>query len=139
MKKVILSAVLLGAFLVSCENDSLNSDNPLEVQEVQVDMSDFSLYVDQDDLAGKSADSFEKCVSMKNLEYRLAKNSGLAKKMYDIEYNTRKAIALKGNGKGKPGSGGGGGGTTSSIFEGAITIPVVVNIIEQFSGQVTQS
>jgi len=140
MKKVIFSAAVIGAFLLSCENDSLNSENTLaEVQEVQVDMSDFSLYVDQDDLTGKSSSAFEKCVSMKNLEYRLAKNSGLAKKMYDIEYNTRKAIALKANAKGKPGSGGGGGGTTPTIYEGTITIPVVINIIEQFSGQVTQS
>ncbi|MFX0555943.1 zinc metalloprotease [Maribacter sp. CXY002] len=139
MKKVILSAVVLGTLFFSCENDSLNSDNKLEeLQEVQVDMSDFSLYVDQDDVTGKSENSFEKCVSMKNLEYRLAKNSDLAKKMYDIEYNTRKAIALKANSnKGKPGGGGGGG--TPSIYEGAITIPVVINIIEQFPGQVTQS
>jgi hypothetical protein len=141
MKKVILSVALLGAFLVSCENDSPISDNTVEEsQEVQVDMSDFSLYVDQDDIAGKSASSLEKCVSMKNLEYRLSKNNGLAKKMYDIEYNTRKAIALKGQAnKGKPTGGNGGGGTTPSIYEGAITIPVVINIIEQFSGQVTQN
>ncbi|WP_291963639.1 zinc metalloprotease [Maribacter sp.] len=140
MKKVILSAALLGLFLVSCENDSPNIDDTVEdFQEVQIDMSDFSLYVDQDDIAGKSANSIEKCVSMKNLEYRLSKNKGLAKKMYDIEYNTRKAIALKNQGKGKPGGGNGGGGSTPTIFEGSITIPVVVNIIEQFSGQVTQN
>ena len=140
MKKVILSAVLLGVFLLSCENDSLNSENPLEeVQEVQVDMSDFTLYVAQDDFSGKSDANFEKCVSMKNLEYRLSKNKELAKKMYDIEYQTRKAIALKANGKGKPGTGGGGGGATPAIYEGPISIPVVVNIIEQFPGQVTQN
>jgi len=69
MKKVVLSTVLLGLFLVSCESESLNSENPIEAsQEVIVDMSDFTLYVDNDDLAGKSENSFEKCVSMKNLE-----------------------------------------------------------------------
>ncbi|NHF60330.1 zinc metalloprotease [Flavobacteriaceae bacterium TP-CH-4] len=142
MRKVILTAGVLAVLLVSCEKDSSESQNnatDAQEQEVVVDMSDFSLYVESDDLTGKSSGAVEKCVSMKNLEYRLGKNKGLAKKMYDIEYTTRKAIALKANGKGKPGGGGGGGGTPPPIYEGAITIPVVINIIEKFPGEVTQS
>ncbi len=142
MKKVLLSAVILAMMLVSCEKDSPESQNDVIdalQQEVTVDMSDFTLYVDKDDIAGKAAGALDKCVSMKNLEYRLGKNKGLAKKMYDIEYNTRKAIALKGNGKGKPGGGNGGGGTPPPVYEGSITIPVIINIIEKFAGEVTQA
>jgi hypothetical protein len=141
MKKVFLGLSILLVGLTSCEKEqNVNLEESQSPQEITVDMSDFSLYADNDNLTGKSAEGFEKCVSMKNLEYRLSKNKGLAKKMYDIEYNTRKAIVLKpGKGGGKPGGGNGGGGDTPTIFEGAISIPVVVNIIEQFSGQVTQA
>lgn len=132
--------MLLLIALVACQKEENQSlDESQITQEIEVDMSDFTLYAENDGSTSKSAEGNEKCESMKNLEYRLAKNKGLAQKMYDIEYNTRKAIALKnGQGGGKPGSGGGGGGTPT-IYEGAISIPVVVNIIEQFSGQVTQS
>ena len=139
MKKVLFSLAVSALVLVSCEKEQ-SEINPTDSQEITVDMSDFSLYVDKDDFS-ESDRGVEKCVSMKNLEYRLAKNKGLAKKMYDIEFNTRKAIAAKkpdkpGNGNG---GGGDGGGGTDPIFQGAITIPVVINIIEQFAGQVTQA
>lgn len=140
MKKVLLSAAVLSVMLISCENDSSESQNNFDAsQEVKVDMSDFTLYSEDDVLTSKSADGFSKCVSMKNLEYRLGKNKALAKKMYDIEYNTRKAIALKNQGKGKPGGGNGGGGTPPPVYTGAINIPVVVNILEANSGDVSQS
>ena len=140
MKKVLLSFCAMTLLIVSCEKEQ-NETSPIDSQDVTVDMSDFSLYADNDDLTGKSSNGIEKCVSMKNLEFRLAKNKGLAKKMYDIEYNTRKAIALKkgGNGGGKPGGGNGGGGTTPTVYSGAITIPVVINIIEQNAGDVTNA
>lgn len=126
---------LLAYMAVSCEKDQGNPA-PADSQEVQVDMSDFSLLADSDDLSGKSAGQAEKCVSMKNLQYRLQKNPGLEKKMYDIEYATRKAIALKNNGKGQPGGGGGG---TSPVYAGAFTIPVIVNIIETSPNAVTNA
>ncbi len=142
MKKVFFALALLGVVLVACDDEASGVENEPIAQEELVDMSDFSLYVEADDFdskstSSKSASVFEKCVAMKNLEYRLEKNKGLAKKMYDIEYATRKAIALKKGGQGKPGNGGGGGGETGPIYEGAITIPVVVNIIEKNAGQVT--
>ena len=136
MRKLVgaMSLLLMFAACQKEENSPLQENQ--EIQEIEVDMSDFSLYVENDGLVSKSEQGAEKCETMKNLEYRLSKNNGLAKKMYDIEYNTRKAIALKnGQGGGKPGGGGG----TPSIYEGPVTIPVVINIIEQFSGQVTQA
>lgn len=135
MKKVFLSFAALAMVLVSCEQDQ-NDTNFETTQEVQVDMSDFTLLVADDDLAGKSANASEKCHSMKNLAYRLKKDKGLQQRMYDIEYQTRKAIAMKSNSaKGKPG--GGGGGTTPIIYTGPVSIPVVVNIIERSAGNVT--
>tara|TARA_R110002050_G_scaffold48356_3_gene112572 strand:- start:145761 stop:146819 length:1059 start_codon:yes stop_codon:yes gene_type:complete len=137
MKKVVLGLATL-AMVFSCQNDQ-NDANSNDFQEVQVDMSDFTLLVEDDGLTDKSAQGAEKCHSMNNLEYRLQKDAGLAKKMYDVEYNTRKAIALKANAKGKPGGGSGGGGGTTPIYTGAITIPVVINIIESSPGKVTEA
>lgn len=138
MKKVFLSFAALAMVFVSCEQDQ-NETNLDTTQEIQVDMSDFTLLVSDDDIAGKSANAADKCHSMKNLEYRLKKDPGLQKKMYDIEYQTRKAIAMKSaNGKGKPG-GGGGGGTPPPIYTAPVSIPVIVNIIERSAGNVTQA
>lgn len=139
MRKIILGMGLL-ALMISCEQNE-NVTNLEELQEIQVDMSDFTLYAEADGLTGKSANADEKCHSMHNLAYRLGKNPGLAKKMYDIEYATRKLIAAKkpknpggGNGGG-PGSGGG----TPTIYDGPVTIPVVINILERNMGDVTQN
>ena len=139
MKKVVLGLATL-AMVYACQNDQMDS-NLNDLQEVQIDMSDFTLLVeDEGSLTGKSVQGADKCHSMNNLAFRLENNPGLSKKMYDIEYNTRKAIALKANAKGKPGGGsGGGGGTTPTIYTGAITIPVVINIIESSPGKVTDA
>ena len=135
MKKVLLSLMAAGLLLTSCENDSPDVEDTTLAQEIQVDMSDFSLYAENGDLTSKSADGSEKCMSMKNLEYRLSKNKGLAKKMYDIEYNTRKAIAAKKPNNPGGGNGGGGGGSDGGGDPpaddglGTITIPVIVHVL----------
>jgi pregnancy-associated plasma protein-A len=137
MRKLILGLVVL-ALMVSCEENE-NEANFEEMQEIEVDMSDFTLYAEDNGLADKSSNAIDKCHSMHNLAYRLGKNPGLAKKMYDIEYTTRKLIAAKkpknpggGNGGG-PGSGGG----APTIYDGPVTIPVVINILEKNIGDVT--
>ncbi len=137
MIKVCIGLALVALVAVSCEKDQGIPD-PGDLQDVQVDMSDFTLLADSDDITGKPAGFADKCVTMENLKYRLHKNPGLEQKMYDIEYTTRKAIALKSNGRGKPG-GGGGGGSTPPIYTGAVTIPVVVNIIETSFKAVTDA
>tara|TARA_R110002051_G_scaffold151584_2_gene224169 strand:+ start:415 stop:1479 length:1065 start_codon:yes stop_codon:yes gene_type:complete len=139
MKKVFLSFAAIAMVLTSCENEQ-NEIITETAQEIQVDMSDFTLLVADDDLVGKSANAADKCHSMKNLEYRLKKDKGLQQRMYDIEYQTRKAIAMKSaNGKGKPGGNDGGGGTPPPVYTGPVSIPVVVNIIEKSAGAVTQA
>lgn len=139
MRKLIYGLAML-AIVVSCEQDQ-NELNFDEAQEIQIDMSDFTLYAEDEGLAGKSANAADKCHSMKNLAYRLEKNPGLAKKMYDIEYNTRKLIAAKKptNPGGGNGNGGGGGTDPDPVYTETVTIPVIINIIEQTTGQVTQA
>lgn len=139
MKKILLGMFTCALF-VACEHDSPDL-NPADSQDIVIDMSDFTLYAEADNQTGKSATVDEKCKTMPNLAYRLAKNPGLAKKMYDIEYFTRQYIAAKkpdnpGNGNGNGGDGGGG---EDPVYEGTVNIPVVVNILEDFNGQVSQA
>lgn len=68
---------------------------------------------------------------MVNLNRLLNENPGLYDKMYDIELSTRKNISAKG----KPG--GGGGTDPVPPYTNAVSIPVVVNIIETSTGKVT--
>lgn len=82
------------ALFTACENDSkvLN-------QEQEIDMSDFYLYTDEgDDVSAKttiSKDPVRTCHTMNVLNRQLNENPGLAKRMYDIEYQTRKYLAAK--------------------------------------------
>lgn len=142
MKRVLLNLTIIALILVSCQNDQ-NEIDLGDSQEIQIDMSDFTLYAESD-LDGKSAQGADKCHSMQNLAMRLGKNPDLAKKMYDIEYNTRKFIAAKkpdnpGGGNGNGNGNGGGGGDPDPVFTDPISIPVVINILEDFSGQVSQA
>ncbi len=134
MKKALLSMVAVALLFTACNEDSKDTIEPQEV----VDMSDFYLFTDADsDEASKSADKSShsrNCHAMVNLNRQLKENPGLQKKMYDIEYHTRKNIV----GKGKPPKGGGGqGGGSSSDVDvlpiqdnlGIINIPVYVHVI----------
>ena len=126
MKKVLLSMAAVALLFTACSEDSKEID-----QEQQIDMSDFYVYTDSDE-ASKQANgkSNEKsCHAMVNLNRQLNLNPGLEKKMYDVEYHTRKFLA----GKGKPPKGGGGsGGSGDSDVDvqpiqdnlGIINIPV---------------
>ncbi|MCF1420646.1 zinc metalloprotease [Mangrovimonas futianensis] len=141
MKKVILSmAALAMIFATSCSNDSKETMN--NDQQAKVDMSDFYLYTDADiDEQSRVASGQKSCHSMVNLNRLLNENPGLEQTMYDIEYNLRAAIAAKkpdGAGNGNGGGNNGGGGTDPDPgFTDPVSIPVVVNIIEQYSNQVT--
>jgi hypothetical protein len=133
MKKLLLSMAAVALLFTACDNDK----NEI-VQEQEIDMSDFYVYTDfNEDLSSKSAISKEKfktCYSMAVLNKQLDANPGLAKKMYNVEYQTRKFITAKGKPT-KPGSGGGGGGEADvdvlPIDDGLgiIEIPVHVNVL----------
>ncbi len=146
MKKVVLMLFVIAAIVVSCDDTNENIPNQQETQSVQdIDMSDFYLETSNDEFSRvASASNEKKCHSMNVLNEKLKKNPMLYSKMYDIEYHTRKAIANKpgngnGNGNGGGGNGGGGDGGGDPVYTGSITIPVIVNIIETSSGDVTQA
>ena len=98
MKKLFYGMAALALLLPSCESDQ----NPAEVQEAQIDMSDFIVYTNADiDEPPKANDNsrsgnFNRCYTMTNLNRLLSENPGLEQKMYAIEYNTRKFIPAKG-------------------------------------------
>lgn len=129
MKRTFLTLAAVAAILVGCQENA--KDIPL-AQEQIIDMSDF--YVQTEEMASKSATgTSEKCHSMKVLNRQLKENPGLYKKMYDVEYDTRKFIV----GKGKPSKGGDGGGSTGGDVDvapiedglGVINIPVYIHIV----------
>ncbi len=135
MKKSFLSLAILALAIFGCQS---NSDEAIPNQEAAVDMSDFYVYT-SDNVSAKSTKEApaDKCYSMQVLNRQLQENPGLEQRMYEIEKHTRTLIANKGAAnKGKPGSGG--GGTTPTPYSGIVTIPVVVNILEDPAHPVTQ-
>ncbi len=128
MKKVFLGMAALAFLFASCEQDP--TENIVEQQEAQVDMSDFYLYTDAD-ADGKSAENANaKCYSMRNLNRLLNENDDLHKKMYNIEKNTRSILAKSANAKGKPGSGGDGDTEPPAPDNlGTVNIPVVIHVV----------
>ena len=122
MKRIFLTLAVVAATLVGCQDNA--NDSILPTQEA-VDMSDFYLATDEYEAKGAN----DQCQSMKVLNRQLKENPGLYKKMYDIEYATRKLIAAKG----KPVKGGGnnGGGDTTPPTDnlGVVNIPVYVHVV----------
>ncbi len=129
MKKIFLMLSVIAVFFVACQ------DNPENLQpEQDIDMSDFYVYTDDVDLKG-AHEHGRACYSMKVLNKKLLENPSLESRMFDIEYGIRKAIAAK-----RPGGGNNGGsGGTDPIYTGSITIPVIVNILEDPNHPVTSS
>lgn len=129
MKKIHFFAIAIIALFSSCNdtaNDSLH-------EESLIDMSDFYVFTDSnDDPTSKSSSEKEikkSCFTMNLLNKELQSNPGIEKKMYDIEYHTRKLIsAKKPSGVGN-GNGGNDGGVTPTPFNGTVSIPVYVHII----------
>lgn len=134
MRKIFLTMAVATAVLMGCQDESKNDE--VLGQEVPVDMSDF--YVQTDEVQHRGGN--DQCHSMKVLNRQLKENPKLYKKMYDVEYATRKLIAGKkggngnGNGNGGGGTGGGGGGTTPDNL-GVINIPVYVHVVYSNSNE----
>lgn len=131
MRKTLFGIACLALVMLSCEKDS-NEGTINELQEVQVDMSDFYVYTEKLEDFSAKGDKGKNCASMAVLNDQLRSNPGLEKKMYDIEKESRKFIASK-KPPGTPGGGGGGsgGGGEPPVDDGLglINIPVVVHVI----------
>ncbi len=133
MKKVLLSMAAVAMLFTACSENSNDAD-----QEQQIDMSDFYVYTDADtDEAAKQSQgksNSKSCYAMVNLNRQLKQNPGLEKKMYDVEYHTRKFLAAKGKPGGGGGPGGGSGDTDVDVLPiqdnlGIIDIPVYIHIV----------
>lgn len=136
MKKLFFLAAIFGLTVIACQNNS-DEINP-NVQIDEIDMSDFYVYTDDDNLAERSDGEAknDKCFSMKVLNRQLKENPGLEQRMFAIEKHTRTVISFKG----KPTKPGSGGGTDPAPgFTGTVTIPVVVNILEDPNHPVSQA
>ena len=142
MKKILLIIFALPILFYSCED---NEGVLMEQNTIEVDMSDFYLYteIDPDALNKGNSGKKKNCQSMVVLNRKLKENPGLYQRMYDVEKHTRKAILAKGKPAGSPGGGngggGGGGGSDPVPFTGSVSIPVVINILEDFQGQVSNA
>ena len=129
MKRIFLTLAVAAGVLVGCQDNSSDKET-VEVQEVAVDMSDFYVQTEEFDSRGAS----EQCQSMRVLNQQLKENPGLYKKMYDIEYATRKLTSAKG----KPGGGSGSGDVDVAPIQdnlGIINIPVYVHVIYSNSNE----
>lgn len=143
MKKLVFCLALIVILFTAC-----NTDESREIaQEPEIDMSDFYVYTDfNNDLNSKSInskESYKTCYTMDVLNRQLSENPGLEKKMFDVEYHTRKFIAAKGKPSGIGGGGGSSGGETDvdvlPIDDGlgTVNIPVYVHIILPNANDVT--
>ncbi|MGZ2369884.1 zinc metalloprotease [Ancylomarina sp. YFZ004] len=138
MKRIFLSIACLALVLGSCQNKA-NEIKP-DQQEIAVDMSDFYVYTAEEATVKSGHIHGPQCGSMKVLNRKLKENPSLESRMYNIEKHTRKLITGKANNlKGKPGGKPGGGDPAPTPYQGSITIPVIVNILEDASHPITQA
>jgi hypothetical protein len=137
MRKVVFSLLMATGIFMGCQDNA--SDLPNSQQ--SVDMSDFYLFTDEFEAKGPSGKDGKECHSMNVLNKQLREDKGLYKKMYDIEFATRKFIAAKkgGNGNGGGGNSGGGGddggGDTGGDNLGVVTIPIYVHVVYSNSNE----
>lgn len=137
MKKIILGLCALTLLVIACQDDSNDSIIQEEFSQIEVDMSDFYVHTDPEDFSKSAVENERKCHSMKVLNEKLKHNPGLEQKMYNIEKHTRQAIAFKGKPSNPGGGNGGGGGSDPTPYTASITIPVIVNILEDPAHPVT--
>lgn len=140
MRKFILPLLLITAVFIGCQDSEVA--NPTD-QQTTIDMSDFFVYTELNAPKGDNGKDDKNCHSMNVLNRQLDENPGLYKKMYDIEYASRKFIASK-KPDGKPGGGGGnggggddGGGGTDPVDDGlgVINIPVYIHVVYSNSNE----
>ena len=132
MKKLFFGMASIAILFSAC-----NTDTKEITLDQEIDMSDFYVYTDSaDDLANKQnagKDINKTCGTMSNLNRLLSENPGLEKKMFDIEYHTRKLINAKGKPGGNPGDGGSGGEADIDVLRIEdnlnIEIPVYFHIV----------
>ncbi|UGU18232.1 zinc metalloprotease [Sinomicrobium kalidii] len=134
MRKVCFAMAVLGLAMLSCDRDTDAGTTPEAEVNQEIDMSDFYVYAEEDNLASRPEAGGKSCYSMQMLKKQLDKDPGLYQRMYDIEKELRTFIASKkpdgvGNGNGNGNGGDDGGSDPVDDGMGTITIPVVVHVI----------
>lgn len=122
MKRIFLTVAVAASLLIGCQE---NAQDVELTQDQAIDMSDFYVQTEETQAKGGATDQ---CHSMRVLNRQIDANSGLYKKMYDIEHATRKLTSAKG----KPGGNNGGGDVDVAPIEdglGIINIPVYIHIV----------
>lgn len=126
MKKGIMMLCAIAIGFTACQKDSevMKSD---EAVVSQVDMSDFAVYTDEADLTKSAHEHGRGCYTMHVLNEKLKKNPNLENDMYKIEEFTRVLISARPS------------DPTVEPYTGPVTIPVIVNILEDYIGEVTEA
>ncbi|WP_428741553.1 zinc metalloprotease [Tenacibaculum sp.] len=139
MKKLFLALIVILGTFIGCQENSKNEALP--TQEA-IDMSDFYVKTEVQEAKGVT----ELCHSMRVLNRQLQETPGLYKKMYDVEYATRKFLnSKKPNGTPGGGNGGNNGGGDADvdvqpIEDGLnISIPVYFHVVLPDASQVSNS
>jgi hypothetical protein len=138
MRKTLFGLLIVAGTFIGCQENS--SDLPND-QQTKIDMSNFYVHTDEYEARGADVKGGKECHSMQVLNRQLKENPGLYKKMYDVEFSTRKFLAAKG--KPVKGGGGSGGGSSSDDVDvapindglGIITIPVYFHIVYSNNNQ----
>lgn len=133
MKKLVLSLAVLGLLFTSCNDDSSLETEQQNLQQPEVDMSDFALHVEDDSEEFARSNNGKICYSMQVLARQLEENPSLYNKMFTVEKNSRAFLAgKKPDGVGGGGNGGGDtGGGTDPVNDGLgiINIPVYIHVV----------
>ncbi len=133
MRKLVFTLFGASLLFIGCQE---STDIPQDVQ-TKIDMSDFYAYTDIGSTLDKPTNGKD-CSSMEVLNKQLEQDPGLYKRLYDIEYHTRKQLLTgkKPDGVGGGNGGGGGGGTTPPADNlGVINIPVYVHVVYSNSNE----
>ena len=137
MKKGLLALLLAAGTFIGCQDNSTDVPND---EQSKIDMSDFYLHTEENHSRSNSIGG-KVCHSMQVLNRQLKEQKDLYKKMYDVEFATRKFLAAKG--KPPKGGGGSGGGSGSDDVDvepindglGVVNIPVYVHVVYSNSNQ----
>ncbi|NOQ24915.1 MAG: zinc metalloprotease [Bacteroidales bacterium] len=126
MKKIFILLSVVAVSFTACQKTETETFVPQD-ETVSIDMSDWSAYTDEANLTKGSHKHGPACYTMHVLNEKLKNNPGLENEMYKIEKFTRDIT------KKKPAP------PVIDPYVGPVTIPVIVNILEDYIGEITDA
>ncbi|NOQ24917.1 MAG: zinc metalloprotease [Bacteroidales bacterium] len=130
MKKIFILFAVVAVSFTACQKDAeiVSPDKT-----VSVDMTDWNAYTDEADLTKATHEHGRGCYSMHVLNEKLRNNPGLEETMRNIEILTREVTGKSTPDAARPTP------VVDDPYEGPVTIPVIVNILEDYIGEVTEA